>query len=100
MMLTPEQVNEFVAKAVMDSEIGLAVQESVKRVMADLRKSYDNPFDAVIKRHVIDAIDKELVTNYGDDIRQGVQKALKSYISEEIIEKIVTAATEKLRSRY
>lgn len=75
MQLTPEQINEFLAKAVLESQIGDAVKASVARVMADLSKSYNNPFDEVIKRHVVQMID-------------------------EVVEKIIKSAMERLQSRY
>jgi hypothetical protein len=100
-MLTPEQVNEFIAKAVMDSQIGAVVQESVQRVMADLRKSYNNPFDEVIKRHVVAAIDREIESKYRDEIGEGVKVALATMITADFVSEIVSAAVAKMRgSRY
>ena len=100
MQLTPEQVNEFLAKAVLESHIGEAVQEAVKRVVADLRKNYNNPFDQVIKQHVNAIIDKEVITTYRPILEEGIKEALKNHMTEEVVERIITAALDKLKSRY
>ena len=100
MQLTPEQVNEFVAKAVLESQIGEAVQGAMKRVMEDLKKSYNNPFDAVIKEHVNAIIDKEVITTYRPILEAGIKEALNNHMTEEVVEKIISAALDKLRSRY
>lgn len=100
MQLTPEQVNEFVAKAVLESQIGEAVQAAVNRVMEDLKKSYNNPFDAVIKQHINAVIDKEVLSTYRPILEAGIKEAMKNHMTDEVVEKIISAALEKLRSRY
>lgn len=100
MQLTPEQINEFVAKAVLESQIGDAVKASVARVMEDLRKSYNNPFDEVIKRHVVQMIDAEVLTVYKPMLEAGIKEAMARHMTDETVEKIINAAMERLRSRY
>ena len=73
MELTPEQINSFISNAVLESQIGVAVQESVKRVVAELNKSYQNPFDQVIRNHVSDIIDEQLRTTYKDSLTEGIK---------------------------
>jgi uncharacterized membrane-anchored protein YjiN (DUF445 family) len=97
MQLSPEQINEFLAKAVLESQIGDAVKASIKRVTDELSKSYNNPFDEVIKRHVNNLIDAELLATYRPTLEAGIQKAMASYMTEDVMDKIVTAALEKLR---
>lgn len=100
-MLTPEQVNEFISKAVLDSQIGVAVQESVKRVIAELTKTYNNPFDVVIKKHVDEEIERILRTVYADQIEIGVKAAMAKVFTAEYITKIADAGLERLRNtRY
>lgn len=100
MSLTPEQVNEFIAKAVMDSQIGEVVKKSVDRVIGELNKSYNNPFDAVITQHVHQIIDEQLRVHYRPLLEQGIKDAMTKWASEEVFDKIISAATERLRSRY
>lgn len=100
MQLTPEQINEFVAKAVLESQIGDAVKQSVERVMKDLRQSYNNPFDDVIKRHVVQIIDDEVKRVYRPLLEEGIKAAMAQWATEEVLTKIIDSATERLRSRY
>jgi uncharacterized membrane-anchored protein YjiN (DUF445 family) len=100
MQLTPEQVNEFIAKAVLDSQIGEAVQGAVKRVMEDLRKNYNNPFDEVVKRHISQLIDKEVMTTYKPTLEAGIKAAMAEHMTGEVVEKIISSAMERLKSRY
>lgn len=100
MELTPEQINDFVAKAVLESQIGQAVKDSIARVMKDLTKTYDNPFDVVIKRHIQELIDKEVIATYYPILEAGIKDALAKYMIDEIVNGIIKAGMEKLRSRY
>lgn len=100
MQLTPEQINEFIAKAVLESQIGEAVKASVARAMEDLRKSYNNPFDEVIKRHIVQMIDAEVLTVYKPMLEAGIKEAMARHMTDEVVTKIIDAAMERLRSRY
>ena len=100
MQLTPEQINEFVANAVLQSQLGEAVKASVARVMEDLRKSYNNPFDEVINRHVMQMIDAEVLTAYKPTLETGIKDALARHMTDEVVEKIIRSAMERLSSRY
>lgn len=100
MQLTPEQVNEFIAKAVLESQIGQVVKESVTRSIQELNKSYQNPFDAVIRRQVEALIDAEVQTHYKPILEASIKEAMARYMTSEIVEKIIEAGMEKLRSRY
>ncbi len=100
MQLTPEQINEFVAKAVLESQIGDAVKASVARLMADLSKSFNNPFDEVIKRHVVQMIDAEVLTTYKPILEAGIKDAMARHMTDEVVERIIKSAMERLQSRY
>ena len=100
MQLTPEQINEFISKAVLESQIGEVVKGSINRVMEELRKNYQNPFDSVIRQHVNALIDKEVLATYRPLLEVGIKEALKNQMTEEVMGKIIEAAMEKLRSRY
>jgi glutamyl-tRNA reductase len=100
MQLTPDQINDFLSKAILDSQIGEAVKESVRRVLDELKKTYQNPFDAVIKKHIEDLIDAELRSTYRPIFEEKVKTAMAEWATNEAFDKIIQAATEQLRSRY
>lgn len=100
MELTPQQINDFIAKAVLDSAIGEAVKAAVDKVLSDLQKSYNNPFETVIKSHVTSMIDKVLATQFAPQIEAGVKAALDKSLTDEVLKSITAAAIERLRRNY
>jgi uncharacterized membrane-anchored protein YjiN (DUF445 family) len=99
MQLTPEQINEFVAKAVLESQIGNAVKDSVARVMKDLQATYNNPFDQVIKHHVSAIIETQLRETYKEQIQAQIRDALAKAVTDDFVQKLVQVAIDRV-SRY
>ena len=99
MQLTPEQINEFVAKAVLESQIGNAVKDSVARVMKDLQAAYNNPFDQVIKQHVLAIIETQLRETYKEQIQAQIRDALAKAVTDDFVQKLVQVAIDRV-SRY
>lgn len=100
MNLTPEQINTFLADAVLKSQIGEAVEASVKRSIESLSKSWDNPFDHVIKNHVVLLLQQEISTKYAPMLNERIQKAVADHMTEEVIQKFINAGLEKIKGRY
>jgi uncharacterized membrane-anchored protein YjiN (DUF445 family) len=99
MQLTPEQINEFVAKAVLESQIGNAVKDSVARVMKDLQASYNNPFDQVIRQHVSAIIETQLQEIYKEQIQAQIKDALAKAVTDDFVQKLVQVAIDRV-GRY
>jgi uncharacterized membrane-anchored protein YjiN (DUF445 family) len=99
MQLTPEQINEFVAKAVLESQIGNAVKDSVARVMKDLQTAYNNPFDQVIKQHVSAIIETQLRETYKEQIQAQIKDALAKAVTDDFVQKLVQVAIDRV-GRY
>ena len=101
MQLTGEQINEFLSKAILESQIGDVVKAAVQRTVGELSKSYNNPFDAVIRRAVDDLISKEVEATYRPVLEEGIKKQMAAYMTEDVVSNIIKTATEKLsRSHY
>ncbi len=73
MELTPEQVNEFLANAVLKSQIGKAVQDAVNNVVEKASRSWDNPFEQAIETRLHVLIEEELRTTFLE--REGDRRA-------------------------
>lgn len=97
MQLTPEQINEFIANAVLESQLGEAVKASVARVMDDMRRSFSNPFDEVIKRHVAKVVEELVSTQYRTVLEEGIKTRLAEAMTDEVFEKIIEAAIERFK---
>lgn len=100
MNLTPEQVNAFLADAILKSQIGDALNAAVEKVVSDLQKSYNNPFELAIKGKIDVIISELLNTEYREIFKARVAETLKKVLTDELINKIVDAGIEKLRRNY
>jgi hypothetical protein len=100
MELTPEQVNSFIANAILESQIGTVVKAAVDRSVAKLSQSYDNPFDQVIRNEVASLIQKEVAEKYRPQLEAGIKSAIEKHMTDEVIQKIINAAIDKLGRTY
>ena len=73
---------------------------SIARAMEDMRKSYGNPFDEVIKRHVAQMIDAEILAVYRPVLEAGIKEALARHMTDEVVEKIISTSLQRLIGRY
>ena len=100
MELSAEQVNKFLSDAILNSQIGAVVKKAVEKSIADLSRSYENPFDQVIKNQVVILIEKEVHTQYKPLLEARIKTAMEQWATDEVLTKIVDAAMERLKSRY
>jgi pantothenate kinase-related protein Tda10 len=100
MELTPEQVNSFIANAILESQIGAVVKAAVDRSVAKLSQSYDNPFDQVIKNEVASLIQKEVAEKYRPQLEASIKAAIEKHMTNEVIQNIINAAIDKLGRTY
>jgi hypothetical protein len=100
MELTAQQVNDFLAKAVMESQIGEVTRAAVKKAVDEMSKSYQNPFDGAIRNHIQILIEQELKTVFKPVLEAKVKEAMARVVTDEMLEKIVDAGIERIKSRY
>lgn len=100
MQLTPEQVNQFLAEAIIKSKIGDAVEACVAKVVKDLQSSYNNPFETAIKAEVSNIIVTVLREKYHDEIKTRVTAALAVKLTDDAIGELIDAAWKKSRRDY
>lgn len=86
--LTAVQVNEFLAKAMLESRIGEVVKAAVDKQVRDLAQSYNNPFESVVKQEVGRLILETIRDTHSAYIREKVQAQL----TDEVLGKIIDAA--------
>lgn len=96
MQLTPEQVNDFLSKAVLESNIGEAVKDSVEKSLKSLTSSYENPFDKVVKEQVINLIQEQISSTYRPIIEEQVKTSLEKSLTDRIVGEIVNSAIDKM----
>ena len=94
--IKPEHINKMVAEAVLNSAIGEQVEAVVKKNVKELGRGYDNPIDAVVKKHISDLIVSILATEHGEELKKQVKEAVSEKITSEFVSKIVDAAWSKM----
>jgi len=89
--IDPEQINKMVAEAVLNSAIGEQVKKQVQKNVDELGKSYQNPIDAVIKKHVNDLILKCLISEHADLLKSKIHESVSGKMTDEFINKVMDA---------
>ena len=89
--INPEQINKMVAEAVLNSAIGDQVKVQVQKNIDELGKSYNNPIDAVIKKHVNDLILKCLMKEHSELLKTKIHEAVSGKITDEFVNKVMDA---------
>ena len=91
-----EQINKMVADAVLNSAIGEQIKTQVQKNVDELGRSYNNPIDAVIKKHVNDLILKCLMAEHGESLKAKVHEAISGKITDEFVNKVMDAGWRNL----
>jgi len=99
--ITAEDVEALVRDSIMKSGFGKAVEEGVKKAFS----GYDNPIDKEIKSYVAEVCRKLLREKFSTEVLAAVTKAIQEKVTQELIDKTVAAATERMvraadESRY
>jgi hypothetical protein len=94
--IDPEQINKMVAEAVLNSAIGEQVKAQVQKNVDELGKSYQNPIDAVIKKHVNNLILECLMSEHADLLKSKVHEAISGKITDEFVNRVMDAGWRNL----
>lgn len=89
--IDPEQINKMVAEAVLNSAIGEQVKVQVQKNVDELGRSYNNPIDDVIKKHVNDLILQCLLQEHAEILKAKIHEALSGKITDEFVNKVMDA---------
>lgn len=94
--LDPAVVNKYVSEQILNSQLGESLRQLINKTIEDVSKSYNNPFEHVIKQHVANAIEHCVTTQYKEKIREEVKKR----VTEDKIDQIVEAMWSRLKDTY
>lgn len=90
----PETVNKVVSEAIVKSALGVNLEKSINSAMKECVEGYNSPVKKLVERHITEAIQQVLDKDYRDKIIAEISKRL----SNEHIDKIVSASVEKALS--
>lgn len=90
-----EQVNKMISDAILKSSIGKQVEEAVEKVVKDIRENSWNTkswLDSSIRTFIQQELDKVIVEEYGDRLREAIKKNL-----EKNIDALISEATASIQ---
>jgi hypothetical protein len=94
--IDPEQINQMVVDAILQSAIGEEIQQAVDAEVKRYSKSWDNPIKVVIRRMVDREIEKVVSSQFGPLVREKVIE----FMTDDIVDDLITKAWRALRDSY
>jgi len=86
--VTPEQINEAVAGAIIKSSIGKALAEVIDAQVKKLSQSYDNPIAPVVQDEIGKAIRVLIADNFLPQIKAKIAEKLTDEVIADMFEKM------------
>lgn len=95
--IEPEQINQMVSQAILESVIGEKMKAAIEKELAKLSSSYDNPLEKVVAEEIrIILIDLLRSEPYYEQINAAVKKEL----TEEAIAQILGTVWDYINNRF
>lgn len=93
-------INEAVSKAVVDSELGVAVKDRINKFLNEEKRYGDSNLNDAIKQ-AVDGTLKDLVTSMiRDDYGPQIREKIKELLTEEVLQTLVSKAWDAFERRY
>lgn len=86
--IDPEQINQMVTEAVLQSSIGAAVNTSIENYVKKMSSAYNNPIDDVVKSEVSKAIKKVVEEKMGGVIEAVVREKVTEEFTRNVFDKL------------
>lgn len=93
--LTPEHINEEIAKQIAKSAIGEQLQKVIEKEVSNLSHQYNNPFSGIVTRHIEELMRKIIVEEYSDTIKALIAEKMSEEITTDLIDKLWKSAMDR-----
>lgn len=87
--LSPDDINRIMVEAVAASAIGKTLHDAITRQIAQLSKSYDNPFDGTIKNLISAEAQRIIHEEFATQIREKAAERIKAALTDEALQAIL-----------
>lgn len=91
-------VNEYVAKAVLDSTLGNEIKKQIDAAIASMMSSYDNPVRNVVRRVVEEEVRNALL--HDEKNLAIIQAKVREFMTEDVLTDLCGKAWDTLMSKY
>lgn len=95
--LDEKEIEAQVVRSILDSGIGKAMAESVKRVLPELTSHYKNSLDTYVKESTSNIIRNMVEVEYAEEIRNKVREALTTERIQKLVAEVIDGLTYKNR---
>ncbi len=86
--ISPDQINEYISKALLDSAVGEALKTVIDKKVKELGLSYNNPFEPIVQQYILQAA-KELIES---QFKEAIAKKVQESLTDEVMARLVDAA--------
>ena len=98
--LEPTAINDAIAKAVVESRLGVALKERIESFLSDNR-GYGSPsFQDAMKYAVDQELMKIVMALIHNEYAETIRETVRAHMTEAVISDLVVKAMGKLSSRY
>lgn len=98
--LEASAVNDAIAKAVVESRLGVALKERIETFLS-AKNSYGSPSFSDAMKHAVDSELEKIVLNLiHTDFKTAIEAKVREAMTEAVISELVVKAMEKLNSRW
>lgn len=94
--ITPEQVNEAVAAAIIKSALGVELEKHIQAEVAKFSTSYNNPIDKIVARYIDESVRQIVQEQYGTQIKEWIAEKLTPEFTADLFNKL----WESFKNRY
>ena len=85
--IDPEEVERYVADAVLKSAIGPLVEKVINDALKSLGSGYHNPLEKAITDHVQKIVLDVVTEEYGDKIRATIREHVTDAVVDDLVHK-------------
>ena len=90
--IDPQQINDYLSRAVLESAIGQAIKDQVVAYIKKMESTYDNPVKGAVEREVFQLV----TTVVHEQFRPQIEAAVREYMTEAVITEVAKKALDKL----
>ena len=86
--INAENINKTITEAIAKSAIGVELDKVIKKQVAELSKSYNNPLAAVVGQEIHKIMQQVITENYSNQIKIWVTERMTEEFTNDIFNKL------------
>ncbi|MCB0385913.1 MAG: hypothetical protein KDD43_11015 [Bdellovibrionales bacterium] len=91
-----QDINDYVAKAVIDSKLGELVRVNVNKVLQEIDKGWNSQLEQAIQKCIHGVVQDYIQLHLSDQIKE----FCRAKVTDDFIREVVNRAWEKMKDRW